>query len=197
MQIKSGMNKLTTINKRELAEQLKYEFAKQCGYTLNDALEIRLAKPASEAAILCEEMGVDPATYVAAQIYAEPVIKNYSALIPRQLYTYRSKNYVTDYIASKGDRDVAREFEVQCQMLARYMDNGWTERLCLLNPSFDFSSWFRILLCTDADKEIIERYSYNAAQTLNNDKPMLDYLKTIKSETGATLDFKRIPDLKL
>ena len=194
--MRSGM-RYTTNTDNELVDQLIHEFASQCNYVLNNSLERQLKQPAREAANLCKSMKVDPKTYVDAQVTFVPIIRGYGSLTPQQLCSKDSKRYVMDYIALEGDRFVDREFETECTMLSQCMDSGWSERLALLNSTFDFSPWFRILMASECDEELITQYGRLASQILNNDRDLVQYLKTIKTKEGKGLDFSRIPDFKL
>ena len=187
----------TTRTDEELVDQLKYEFAKQCNYILTKRLEKLLERPAMLAAQVCKDLKVDPATYVTAHVTFAPVLKGQSSLLPTQLITKESKIYITNLISSRGKRHVDREFETECRMLALCLESGWSERLALLNSTFDFSPWFRILMSSVMDEELITQYGNMAAQILNNDKELVTYLKTVKSDAGAGLDFNRIPGFKL
>jgi hypothetical protein len=193
----NGMSSFTTRNEDELVDQLIYEFAKKCNYVLNKNLERQLQQPAKEAAGICRAMKVDPGTYVDAHVTYAPVIRGYGALTPQQLCCRESRRYVTDFIAMTGKRNVAHEFETECAILAKCMESGWKEQLALYNPTLDFSPWFRILMCSVKDDEIITKYGYSAAQILHNDKELVEYLKTVKSSDGVGLDFSRIPNFSL
>jgi hypothetical protein len=182
----------TTQSDNAIVEQLMFLFAKGCDYVLNQSFERRLRPNARKAAEVCKELKVDPATYVDAHIMYSPILRGYTNLTPEQLCTSKSMIYVKDFIAGKGDRNIAMEFETECKMLAQYIDNGWVERLALLNPTFDFSPYFRILISKDRDEEIIKQYSNQARQILANDKELVAYLKTVKSADGIVLDLSRI-----
>ena len=193
----NGLIKHVTNDRRVLVEQLIYEFAKKCNYVLNKSLETQLRKFVDGAAFICEDMKVDPETYMAAQLAYAPVLRGQASLTPQQLCSKDSRIYVADYIASKGDRHVDREFETECRMLAKCINSGWEERLALGNPTLDFSPWFRILLRAERDEHIIQQFGKLASQILNNDKELVNYLKTIRASSGQGLDFSRIPDFKL
>jgi hypothetical protein len=176
-----------------LIEEFCYEFAKQCNYVLTKSLKSQLYNPVSKALAISRELEVEPKVYVAAHVYFSPLLKGYTKLTPNQLYTRDSKTYVEEYL--KFDRHIDREFETQCRILAECLDNGWKERLALLNSTLDFLPWFRVLISTERDEEIIRVYSDVATNMLRNDKPLLNYLKTIKSDSGQGLDFSRLPRL--
>lgn len=190
------MPKRTTHTDNELVDQLIEKFAEACGYVLNTTFEHQLKPYAKKAAELCLQMRVDPGTYVDAQVTFAPVIRPYTSLTPQQLCSKDSKIYVKDYIALAGNRHVDREFETECRMLSNCLDNGWSERLALLNSTFDLSPWFRILIASQRDEELITKYGNQASQILNNDPHLVKYLKSIKSKEGKGLDFSRIPDFK-
>ena len=179
----------------DLIDQLIHEFITKCNYVRNAVLEENLRPFALKASYLCQELKVDPGTYVDAHIMFAPILKGYFALTPPQLHCSRSKQFVTEYISQK--RDISREFEVQFRLLGQCLEAGWSEKLCLSNPTIDFFPWFRILISSVKDEELIKNYGYNALQILSNDKPLVDYLKTVKSDNNEGLDFSRIPGLKL
>lgn len=188
---------MTTTTDNELIDQLVYEFTKQGNYILNASLGRQLKKYAPGAAEVCKELKIDPGTYISAQFRYSPIIRGYNTLTPQQLCSKDSKRYAMEFIALRGERDFASEFNSECAMLGTCLENGWPERLCLLNKTFDFSSWFRILMSTEIDDELIKLYGYNAAQILNNDPGLVEYLKTIKSDKGESLDFSRITGFKI
>ena len=180
----------------DLIDRLVDEFVTQCRYVPNKGLLRDVRKNAVNAASVCNDMQVDPETYVRAQIMFSPVLKGYQALTPQQLCSKDSRIYVTQYIATETGDDSQESFAAQCNMFSNCLDNGWTEKLCLANPSFDFASWFRILLASTPDPEVITKYGSAARQVLLNNRNLLNYLKSIKSDTGQGLDFKRIPFFK-
>ena len=188
------MSRHTTITDNNLIDQLIYEFITKCNYVPNKALEKQLRKYVDGAVEVCKSMKVDPKTYIDAQVFFAPVLRGYQSLTPQQLCSKDSKNYVLEYIAKQGNRDYKEEFITECRMLGSCLDSGWPERMALLNSTLDFSPWFRILICSTKDEEIIKKYGRLAAQVLNNDKGLVAYLKTIKSPEGKGLDFTRIPE---
>ena len=190
------MSRHTTNTDNDLVDQLIFEFASRCNYVLNQSLERQLQRPARAAAEVCKTMKVDPRTYVDAHVMFSPVLRGYTSLTPQQLCTRDSKIYVTKFIETSDARCYKDEFITECRMLGQCLESGWVERLALLNSTFDFSPWFRILICSERDEEIINHYGRLASQILNNDKDLVKYLKTIKSPEGKGLDFSRIPDFK-
>jgi len=181
---------------REIQDELIAQFLTKCNYVKNYAVLSNLKNPAREAAKLCKEMGVDPETYVDAHIrYTQP-LRGYSNMIPQQLYNKQSKIYVEDFIRLKGDRDIDAEFKTQCRLFGRCLNGGWSEHLCLLNPTFDFYPWFRILISAVRYDDVIAEYGYLAAQILNNDPELVKYLSKIRGDGDARFDFGRIPGYK-
>lgn len=180
-----------------IEEELIHEFIRQCNYVSNLSLIRQLKPHAKKAADLCINMKVDPKTYISAHIRYADILKGQYNLTPPQLCCYNSKNYVTQFISLNGERNIADEFAAQCRIFADCLNAGWKEHMCLYNPSFDFYPWFRILMSAQPNKDIINKYGNQALQQLYNDRELVAYLKTIKSDTGNGLDFSRIPNLKL
>jgi hypothetical protein len=163
---------------------------------LTKQLERKLLPNARRAAEVCKRMGVDPGTYVDAQVMYAPIIRGYPSLTPEQLCSKDSMIYVQDFIALRGTRHYDREFETECGMLALCLENGWSEQLALYNSTFDFSPYFRILITAERDENIIKQYGNLASQILRNDPELVKFLKTVKSKEGKGLDFSRIPNFK-
>jgi len=181
---------------RDLRDQLIHEFITRCNYVATKGLQKQLEKFAENAGQICIDLQIDPGTYVDAQLTYAPIIRGYSSLTPQQLCSKDSRIYAQDYVSQRGTRDPEREFETQCRIFGQALEAGWTEELCLRNPTLDFYPYFRILIRSVRDEELIKTYGNLANQTLSNDKVLVDYLKTVKSDTGVGLDFSRIPNFK-
>jgi hypothetical protein len=190
------MPKYTTHTDNDLVDQLMHQFAEKCNYLLTHGLSTQLKPFAKKAAEVCKLMKIDPATYIDAQLMYETPYRGQPGLIPAQLCGKDAKIHVTSFISLGGDRHIDREFETECRMLSQCLDSGWSERLALLNSTFDFSPWFRILIASERDEELITQYGRMASQILNNDMDLVKYLKSIKSKEGYGFDFSRIPDFK-
>jgi len=185
----------STNDNQDLIDELKHEFARQCGYILNESLSRYLNKSVSIAAEICTELHIKPSDYVAAQRKYSPVINKYSDLTPEQLASKDSKNYALQWLELQIEESPELDFEAQCRLFADCLKHGWPERECLRNHTFNFAPWFRILISSERDDSIIDRYGRLAAIELSRNKSLVDYLKTIKGDAGRTFDFSRIPKL--
>lgn len=188
------MNKYTTSSHNELVEQIIHEFIKQCNYVEMPSFKKQLYGPAKKAAEICMQNNVTPHIYVSAQVFFSPVLKGYNSLIPTQLATKDAQRYLEEYIALHWDVEPEADFRSQCDRYVHYIENGWDPALCLKNESFDFMSWFRILMYPTKDEELIKKYGAAARQQLLMQPKLLEFLKTVESE-GEKLDFTRIPKL--
>jgi hypothetical protein len=190
------MSRYTSRYDDELVDQIIYEFITHCGYVDNKSIRGLLRRPAIGAAGLCRQLKTDAATYVRAHINNAPVLRGYTNLTPGQLFCTDSLNYVKRQL-ELDKPDYEATFATQCNIFAKCLENGWKQELCLANPSFDFSPWFRILMSPFADMELIEKYGQSAAHILNTDQDLLSYLKSVKDDNGNSFEFKRIPNIKI
>ena len=192
--------KLTTLppinmNDEEFSDELAQAFVTKANYMPNKRVMLALKPYADLALGVCKELQIDATTYIESQFMFAPVLKGYTSLTPQQLCSKDSKNYVTEYLAMAGDPEPAIVFETQCRMFAQCLEGGWPENLCLANPTLDFYGWFRILMCSERDEEVIELYGEMACKSLKRNRRLFEYLKTIRSDAGKPMDFSRIPGL--
>jgi hypothetical protein len=188
------MNKYTTTSHEELIEQIIHEFVKQCNYVLMPSFKKQLYTHAKKAAETCIKNNVTPHIYVSAQVFFSPVLKGYTSLIPTQLATKDAQRYLDEYIALHWDVSPEEEFNSQCERYVHYIENGWDPALCLKNESFDFMSWFRILMYPTKDAEMIKKYGAAARQLLLMQPKLLEFLRSVESG-GEKLDLTRIPKI--
>ena len=179
---------------RDIYEAIKYEYYKQ------QKIESAASRPnpqldqqAAKAAVICEQLECDPATYVAAQLIAQTVSLT-RRIFPTCLATDKAIDNVYAYksVSSRGNTWPGI-FAVQKGYLKTCLLNTTRSLEAILNDhNLDFDAWFRCLMSKQKYPAVLKKWGYKASQDLKNPE-LVAFLEHIQLVEKIELDLSRIP----
>ena len=165
---------------RERYTQLRRVF--QPGYSPNDQ---KIGAAWDKTAAIVRRIGADPERFVQAQFDALALYssrKDSSIYpFPAQLHSSSAEGNYERHGADTISTPEAR-FAEQDRLLAANLDEGFHEidvDMVLASPALDFKSWYRILMCSEANLPEFEKVCGSAARIqVQNCRWLFEFIKT-------------------
>jgi hypothetical protein len=148
---------------------------------------------AEKAALICQRQGLDPFTYVKAQIKFWTPVNTSDQFYPQHLATKNSEANVLKYINLGNEVSYDALFNTQLRYLkGALVRTKRTLEEILLDDCLGFEPWFRCLISDQPIPTVIKTYGYRASQQLKS-AALLDFIKGLKTTRNLSLDLERLP----
>jgi hypothetical protein len=155
------------------------------GYTPND---LKVGNDWDEAAVIARSIGADPALFVDAQFAACSNNSKNKFPWPSQLHSSFAANNYLEFVEKSIGSPPDMKLQQQNYLLSAQLDGLSLKGIdiALSKASLPFKSWFRMLMCSDANLEKFRSvWGICAKQQMSNDKDLLQFLR---NKYGARTD---------
>jgi hypothetical protein len=181
---------------QDIVEAVRQEYYRRMNLAaVSNRPNPRLDTAAVKAARVCEELKVDPAIFVAAQLMAFSPHPGHDRFFATDLCTGKARENVAAYL-SMGSRGCTWEgsWLQQKKYLSMALNNtNRTIEEVLLDHNIGFSAWFRCLISKAPFPSVVKRYGYPAWQELQS-RELRVFLEWLERNEGVRFDLKRIPE---
>lgn len=147
------------------------------GYNPNDA---KTGADWDLAADIARGLGADPALFVDAQFHAVALNTKNNFPWPAQLHSSVSKQNYLEFISELIGSPPESKLQQQNTLLAAQLDGLALQSIdiALSKAILPFKSWFRILMCSEANLPKFRKVWGNyARQQVSNDQNLFEFLK--------------------